>query len=52
MEFPVDWTVLPKENFNLAIPRIEGLLTMELLAELRPSGGKDLGLSKPAIFPV
>jgi hypothetical protein len=37
MEFPADWTVLPKENFDLAVPRIEGLLTMELLAELRPS---------------
>jgi hypothetical protein len=38
MEFPVDWTVLPKENIDLAVPRIEGLVTMELLAELRPSG--------------
>jgi hypothetical protein len=38
MEFPVDWTVLPKENFDLAVPRIEGLVTMELLTELRPSG--------------
>jgi hypothetical protein len=38
MEFPADWTVLPKDNFALAVPRIEGLLTMELMAELRPSG--------------
>jgi hypothetical protein len=38
MEFPADRTVLPKDNFDLAVPRIEGLLTMELLAELRPSG--------------
>ena len=38
MEFPADWTVLPKDNFDLAVPRIEGILTMELMAELRPSG--------------
>jgi hypothetical protein len=38
MEFPADRTVLPKDNFDLAVPRIEGLLTRELLAELRPSG--------------
>jgi len=38
MEFPADRTVIPKDNFDLAVPRIEGLLTMELLAELRPSG--------------
>jgi hypothetical protein len=22
MEFPADWTVLPKDNFDLAVPRI------------------------------
>jgi hypothetical protein len=38
MEFPADWTVLPKDSFDLAVPRIEGLLTMELHAELMPSG--------------
>jgi hypothetical protein len=38
MEFPADWTVLPKDSYDLAVPRIEGLLTMELHAELRPSG--------------
>jgi hypothetical protein len=38
MEFPADWTILPKDSFDLAVSRIEGLLTMELHAELRPSG--------------
>jgi len=38
MEFPADWTVLPKADFELASPRIAGDLTMELHAELRPSG--------------
>jgi hypothetical protein len=38
MEFPVDSTVLPKENFDLSVLRIEGLLTMELLARNDFSG--------------
>jgi len=38
MEFPADWAVLPKADFELASPRITGELTMELHAELRPSG--------------
>jgi len=37
MEFPADWIVLANDSFNLAVP-MEGLLTIELLAELRPSG--------------
>jgi hypothetical protein len=26
----VSWTVLPKDSFDLSVPRSEGLLTMEL----------------------
>jgi hypothetical protein len=39
MEFPADWTVLLKDSFDLAVPRIEGPLTMELHAEQCKSRG-------------
>ncbi len=37
MGFPNDWTVLPKNSFDLQVTRIEGLLTIELHAVVRPS---------------
>jgi hypothetical protein len=38
MDFPHDWTVLAAEEFETAAPRVNGDMTMEVLAQLRPSG--------------
>jgi hypothetical protein len=38
MDFPHDWAVLAAEEFETATPRVNGDVTMEVLAQLRPSG--------------
>ena len=38
MDFPHDWVVLAAEEFETAAPRVNGDVTMEVLAQLRPSG--------------
>jgi hypothetical protein len=38
MDFPHDWAVLAAEEFETAVPRVNGDVTMEVLAQLRPSG--------------
>jgi hypothetical protein len=38
LDFPHDWTVLAAEEFETATPRVNGDVTMEGLAQLRPSG--------------
>ena len=38
MDFPPIWIVLPAEEYETATPRITGEVTMELCAQLRPSG--------------
>jgi hypothetical protein len=38
MNFPHDWVVLAAEEFETAAPRVNGGVTMEVLAQLRPSG--------------
>jgi hypothetical protein len=38
MDFPATWVVLQLEQFDTALPDIEGDITVELLAHLRSSG--------------
>ncbi len=38
MDFPHDWTVLEAEELETALPRVNGDFTMEVMAQLRPSG--------------
>jgi hypothetical protein len=38
MDFPATWVVLQLEQFDTALPDIEGEFTVELLAHLRSSG--------------
>jgi len=38
MDFPHDWTVLAAEEFEIATPQVNGDVTMEVFAQLRPSG--------------
>ena len=38
MEFPPEWVIMPREDFEIAAPRDPGSLGMELLAQIRPSG--------------
>ncbi len=38
MEFPPTWMVLLDEDFESAQPRLEGLATMELMAQVRHTG--------------
>jgi hypothetical protein len=38
MDFPHDWTVLAAEEFEMVTPRFNGNVTMEVFAQLRPSG--------------
>ncbi len=38
MDFPATWVVLQLEQFDTALPDIEGDVTVELLAHLRSSG--------------
>ena len=38
MDFPAAWTILPAEEYALAAPRIDGDLTLELMAQVRHTG--------------
>jgi hypothetical protein len=38
MDFPATWVVLQLEQFDTALPDIEGDITVELLAHIRSSG--------------
>ncbi len=38
MDFPATWVVLQLDQFDTALPDIEGDITVELLAHLRSSG--------------
>jgi hypothetical protein len=38
MDFPPAWTVLTSEEYETATPRITGDVSMEICAQLRPSG--------------
>ncbi len=38
MDFPHDWTVLAAEEFEMATPRVNDDVTMEVFVQLRPSG--------------
>jgi hypothetical protein len=38
MDFPPEWTVLTTDEYETATPRITGDVTMEICAQLRPSG--------------
>jgi hypothetical protein len=38
MEFPPTWMVFLEEDFKAAQPRLEGVATMELLAQVRHTG--------------
>jgi hypothetical protein len=38
MDFPHDWTVLAAEELETATPRVTGDVTIEVMAQLRPSG--------------
>ncbi len=38
MDFPHDWDVLAAEEVKTAAPRVKGNVTLEVLAQLRPSG--------------
>jgi hypothetical protein len=38
MDFPPVWTVLTSEEYETATPRITGDVSMEICAQLRPSG--------------
>ncbi len=38
MDFPATWVVLQLDQFDTALPNIEGDITVELLAQLRSSG--------------
>ena len=38
MDFPPEWIVLPADQFDTATPRVNGDVTLEVCAQLRPSG--------------
>jgi hypothetical protein len=38
MDFPPAWTVLTTDEYKTATPRITGNFTMEICAQLRPTG--------------
>jgi hypothetical protein len=38
MEFPPTWQVFLDEDFETAVPQVEGLATMELMAQVRHTG--------------
>jgi hypothetical protein len=38
MDFPATWVVLQLDQFDTALPAIQGDITMELLAHLRSTG--------------
>jgi hypothetical protein len=48
MEFPPAWLVLSDEQFETATPRVDGVATMELLAQVRHTG-KILGNFRVAL---
>jgi hypothetical protein len=38
MDFPADWDVFPSADFDLAVSRMAGLHSVELMAQIRPNG--------------